>query len=445
MRLGSSVLMTMSARLEGPSVGAAWTDVDAAAELRRLASRHGLDVAGGTVRRTSSRFCLGVEHGDYNGCPLFGVGTDRYIWVGFKPNDSGRCRLVSANFEHEGVVDFESGSQPPPLDPATAASWARFPYGVDWALREAGHIIGKSRGFDAAVVGNIPGGGMSRSASLCLNLVLSLLDVNGVVDGPEGLAVVDLARRVENAYIGSPCGDLDQIMIYYAKEGFGTRYDPAARSVTHVPLGAAAPDFCFVALDTGTDRPGLDKSTYVVRRRECDALAADLRAAGAIGPAESLGAVRDPDLFRRILQGEAGGAGNKKKDPAALKRLTYLFHAQKRFDEMLAAWQRGDVATLGALFRQDGIGLRDDYDISGPELETMCDIARTVDGVYGERMLGGGDKGAAGAIVAAEAVDTLRAAVAAAYPKSRPSLKDKFAVHVVKPCNGITVIPGILD
>ena len=67
---------------------------------------------------------------------------------------------------------------------------------------------------------------------------------------------------------------------------------------------------------------------------------------------------------------------------------------------MIAAWRRGDVKYVGALFRDDGLGLRDLYCISGPELETMCDIARTVDGVYGERMLGGGDKGAAGAIVA---------------------------------------------
>ena len=63
------------------------TDAHAIAELRRLASESGLDVAGGTIRRSSSRFCLGVEHGDYNGTELFGVGTDRFIWLGFKPND----------------------------------------------------------------------------------------------------------------------------------------------------------------------------------------------------------------------------------------------------------------------------------------------------------------------------------------------------------------------
>ena len=97
---------------------------------------------------------------------------------------------------------------------------------------------------------------------------------------------------------------------------------------------------------------------------------------------------------------------------------------------MLDAWKAGDIETVGSIFRQDGIGLRDDYKISGPELETMCDIARTVPGVLGERMLGGGDKGAAGALVGAEAADTLKRAVDTAYPRSYPQYRDKYAVPV---------------
>ncbi len=83
------------------------------------------------------------------------------------------------------------------------------------------------------------------------------------------------------------------------------------------------------------------------------------------------------------------------------------------------------MATVGALFREDGLGLRDDYKISGPELETMCDIVRTVPGVYGERMLGGGDKGASGALVAAGSVEAVRQAVEQAYPRSRPAYADR--------------------
>ncbi|KAK7233584.1 galactokinase [Aureococcus anophagefferens] len=238
-----------------------WADTDenVAGRLKDYAEAAGLDIAGGTVRRTSSRFCLGVEHGDYNGTALFGVGTDRYIWVAYKPNASGRCRLYSANFEAAGVA-----------------------------------------------------AGVLR---------------------------------------------------------------PATGAIDYVPLGEDHEDYAIVALDTGTDRPGLDKSTY-----------------------------------------------------------------KRRFDAMMDAWRPGGVATVGALFAR-APGLRDDYAISGPELETMCDIARTVDGVYGERMLGGGDKGALGAIVAAASARVF-SAVRRAYPKAHPAYKDKFATHVVHPCDGVAVLPG---
>ena len=419
-----------------------WADTDenVAGRLKDYAEAAGLDIAGGTVRRTSSRFCLGVEHGDYNGTALFGVGTDRYIWVAYKPNASGRCRLYSANFEAAGVVDFASGEQPkPPLSPEAAASWARFPHGVDAVLRGAG-LFATSNGFDAVVWGNIPGGGMSRSASLCLNLIGVFLDVNGAKPRETGglAAAVTLAVAVENDYVGSPCGNLDQIMIHYAKAGFGTYYDPATDAIDYVPLGEDHEDYAIVALDTGTDRPGLDKSTYKVRRAQCDGFAKELFASNFIA-APKLGAVKDDAVYDKVRAAYASGAFQQH-----FKCFDYIYRAQRRFDAMMDAWRRGDVATVGALFREDGLGLRDDYAISGPELETMCDIARTVDGVYGERMLGGGDKGAAGAIVAAAAVDALVSAVRRAYPEAHPAYKDKFATHVVHPCDGVAVLPGLL-
>merc|ERR1719238_2226355 len=97
--------------------------------------------------------------------------------------------------------------------------------------------------------------------------------------------------------------------------------------------------------------------------------------------------------------------------PAEVKRLEYIYHAQQRFEAMVAAWSSGNIEEVGRIFRQDGIGLRDEYQISGPELESMCDVVRTVPGVLGERMLGGGDKGASGAILHPGAEEQLRNAV----------------------------------
>jgi galactokinase len=394
--------------------------------LEQSGRETGLDVSGGTVRRSSSRFCLGVEHGDYNGTELFGVGTDRFIWLAAKINDSGRTRLFSANFPDDGVIEYTPGGVPEPKSAEIANTWGRFPFGVHHILRAQGYAC--SQGVDIVVFGDIPGGGMSRSASLSLNLILSILEVNHVeIDDPMQIAL--LAQRVENDYIGSPCGLLDQVMILFAKRDMGTHYRPADGSVSHVPLGEGAADFKLVSLDTGTIRPGLEKSTYSTRRAECEEFVSMLSQGFGIS---HLGEIRSRGLYSQILDRYS------ESHPHLCDRLSYIFDAQNRFPAMLEAWKAGDVATVGRVFRADGHGLRDQYRISGPELETMCDLARSVPGVLGERMLGGGDKGAAGAIVLAESTAALRQAIETGYPRSHPAFANDFRVHDCTLVDGIT-------
>jgi len=409
-------------------------DKSAIKQILSLAKQVGIDVKGGKVRRTSSRFCLGVEHGDYNGTELFGVGTDRFIWMAYKPNEQGRVRIFSGNFPNDGVIDFDLGGVPAPKSAQISNTWGRFPYGVDYVLQGAGYKL--KRGIDAIVYGNIPGGGMSRSASLTLNLILSLLDANGLEE-KDNFRIVDLAQAVENEYIGSPCGKLDQIMILFSREGFGTYYDPKKRTIEYVPLGKKAMDFCIVFMDTGTVRPGLEKSTYKIRRTECDKLVSILQNSGY--KISCLADIKKESEYEKIMT-QFGS-----QYPDLCDRLKYIFAAQKRFYEMMTAWKAGDVETVGRIFREDGIGLRDDYKISGPELETMCDIAKTIPGVLGERMLGGGDKGAAGALVKAASVSALKKAVDSAYPRSRPAYADKYAVHICKVVDGVRLYTGLLD
>jgi galactokinase len=409
------------------------TDEQAFEHLKKLAADCAIDISGAKVQRTSSRFCLGVEHGDYNGTELFGVGTDRFIWMAYKPNGSKRMKLFSGNFPDDGLIEFELGNVPEPKSTEIADTWARFPYGVDYILRR--EKIELKQGIDAVLFGNIPGGGMSRSASLSLNLILSVFDANGIkVD--DQLQIVDLAQAVENDYIGSPCGQLDQIMILFAKASMGTHYNPKTRSISYVPLGSGATDFRIVVMDTGTVRPGLEKSTYKIRRGECEKLVKLAQDSGF--EISSLADVRDETLYNQIIS----KLGREHHD--LCDRLKYIYAAQQRFYQMLDAWKAGNIETVGRIFRQDGIGLRDDYKISGPELETMCDLARTVDGVLGERMLGGGDKGAAGALVRAESVDVLEKAVKVGYPRSRPDFAEKYAVHTCKVVDGVTAFDGVL-
>ncbi|MEN6337806.1 MAG: hypothetical protein ABFE01_26420 [Phycisphaerales bacterium] len=408
-------------------------DRTALEKLQQLAGENKINIAGGKMRRTSSRFCLGVEHGDYNGTELFGVGTDRFIWMAYRPNGTNKVRLFSGSFPKDGVIEYTIGNVPAPKSAAIADTWGRFPYGVDYILKREGFKL--KQGIDAVLFGNIPGGGMSRSASLCINLILSLFDANGI-QVEKQVQIVDLAQAVENDYIGSPCGKLDQTMILFAKEGMGTYYNPKDRSIEYVPMGKGAIDFRIVVLDTGTDRPGLEKATYAVRRRQCEELVGILQKAGY--KITCLADVKDEAMYKKIMA-QFGGSHADLCD-----RLNYIYHAQQRFYKMMDAWRSGDVQTVGQIFRQDGLGLRDDYKISGPELETMCDIVRTVPGVLGERMLGGGDKGASGALVRAEAVDAVKQAVDTAYPRSRPAFANKYAAHVCKVVDGVRVYENVL-
>ena len=91
--------------------------------LETRAREHALDVFGGRIRRSSSRFCLGVEHGDYNGTELFGVGTDRFIWMAFKANGTDRVRLFSENFPEDGLVEYTVGQTPEPQSRSNRHSW----------------------------------------------------------------------------------------------------------------------------------------------------------------------------------------------------------------------------------------------------------------------------------------------------------------------------------
>ena len=397
-------------------------------KIQKLAKDNKIDIKRGRVRRTSSRFCLGVEHGDYNGTELFGVGTDRFIWMAYKPNGTERIKLFSGNFPDDGVIEFKLGDVPEPKSAAIAQTWGRFPYGVEYILRQNGCKL--TQGINAVIYGNIPGGGMSRSASLTVNLILSLLEANEI-EVKDKMKIVDLAQAVENNYIGSPCGQLDQIMILFAREGMGTYYNPAKRSIDYVPLGAGGSQLRIVVLDTGTVRPGLEKSTYKIRRAECEQLVSVLQKARY--DISCLADIKGQATYEKTMR------EFYKSYPDLCDRLKYIFGAQQRFYKMLEAWKAGNIETVGSIFRQDGVGLRDDYKISGPELETMCDIVRTVPGVLGERMLGGGDKGASGALVLAESVEAVKQTVDTAYPRSRPEYADKYAVHVCKVVEGVRI------
>jgi len=154
-------------------------DQQARKELTRLAAPGRPASGRRKIRRTSSRFCLGVEHGDYNGTELFGVGTDRFIWLAYRPNGTDRIRMFSGNFAQDGVVEFQPGRVPPPKSAASPTPGA---LPVRRGLHPPARRLQTDKASTPCSGANIPGGGMSRSASLTINLMLTALEVNGRPD-----------------------------------------------------------------------------------------------------------------------------------------------------------------------------------------------------------------------------------------------------------------------
>ncbi len=385
----------------------------------------GLDAHGDVHWRVSSRLCLSVEHGDYNGTDLFGVGIDRFLHVAARRNDSNRIRVFSANVPDAGIVAFDSSAPPAAPRDVAGDAWPAFPIGAASVLLDDGFRI--ARGLDVVVWSEIPGGGMSRSAALSIGLLLALADDPSALIA-DRMRLARLAQRVENEHVGSPCGILDPLMICHARKDAAVLWRNGAAAPESVRWGAASDALCMLALDTGRSRKGLQNATYPRRVQECAQILATARPHTG---GESLADLVRDDRYERAMATLADSP------PELRARLRYLRGASSRLPRMVAAFAQGDARELGACLRLDGISLRDDYCISGPELEAMCDIVRAQEGSFGERMLGGGDCGTTGAIVDPARADAIVAAVRRDYPLRCPSHAATFATHRCATADGI--------
>lgn len=416
-------------RTEGNPAAAITAESRACTQLRAAMTDCGLDARGDVHWRVSSRLCLSVEHGDYNGTDLFGVGIDRFLHVAARRNQSGRIRIFSANAPDAGIVAFDAKS--PPVAPPSFVddAWPAFPIGAARVLLDEGRAI--ADGLDVVVWSEIPGGGMSRSAALSIGLLLAFAHEPAELLS-DRMRLSRLAQRVENEHAGSPCGILDPLMICHARKDAAVLWRNGNSAPETVAWGGTADALCMLALDTGRSRKGLKDATYPRRVQECAQIlaTAKLRIGG-----ESLADLVRDDRYERAMASLADGP------PELRARLRYLRGATSRLPRMVAAFARGDARELGACMRLDGISLRDDYSISGPELEAMCEIVRAQAGSFGERMLGGGDCGTTGAIVDPARADAILAAVRREYPLRCPAHAATFATHRCAVADGIVRLP----
>ena len=333
------------------------------------------------------------EHTDYNGGNVFPCAIDKGTYGLVKKRNDRKFRMYSENFADLGVMEFT-------LDELTndkKHDWANYPKGVIKMFLEAGQKI--DSGFDILFSGNIPNGaGLSSSASIEMLTAIVLKDLFHLsIDSVE---MAQLGKKTENLFIGVNSGIMDQFAIAMGKKDHAILLDCNTLKYAYVPV--VLKDEVIVIANTNKRR-GLADSKYNERRAECDEALAELQTKL---PIKALGELS-------IEQFEA----NKDliKSPIRQKRAKHAVYENQRTLKAQKELSAGNLAEFGKLMNQSHISLRDDYEVTGVELDTLAALAWEQPGVVGSRMTGAGFGGCTVSIVKKDKVDDFIKNVGEAY------------------------------
>ena len=333
------------------------------------------------------------EHTDYNGGNVFPCAIDKGTYGLVKKRNDRKFRMYSENFADLGVMEFT-------LDELTndkKHDWANYPKGVIKMFLEAGQKI--DSGFDILFSGNIPNGaGLSSSASIEMLTAIVLKDLFHLSIDPVEMA--QLGKNTENLFIGVNSGIMDQFAVAMGKKDHAILLDCNTLKYDYVPV--VLKDEVIVIANTNKRR-GLADSKYNERRAECDEALAELQTKL---PIKALGELS-------IEQFEANK--NLIKSPVRQKRAKHAVYENQRTLKAQKELSAGNLAEFGKLMNQSHISLRDDYEVTGVELDTLAALAWEQPGVVGSRMTGAGFGGCTVSIVKKDKVDDFIKNVGEAY------------------------------
>jgi galactokinase len=298
----------------------------------------------------------------------------------------------------EGSVDFGTGE----LAPGKVDGWAAYVAGVVWALRESGSPVEPAR---LAIASDIPlGAGLSSSAAIECAVMGTLCDLSRL-SIPDQLRV-RLAQRAENDFVGAPTGIMDQSASVLCRAGHALFLDCRTLEVEHIPFDVAAAGLAVLVINTNAPHRHVD-GEYANRRAACEA------AARALG----VPALRDAGLadLPRL------------DDPVLLRRARHIVTENQRVLDTVGVLRSGDIRGIGPLMTASHESLRDDFEVTVPELDTAVDAALAA-GAYGARMTGGGFGGCALALIDASRASSVSAAVAAAFAQNGFTAPESFVV-----------------
>lgn len=344
------------------------------------------------------------EHTDYNDGFVLPLAIPHGVVATAARSDHPRVRAVSKQQDRVADVGLDE------LVPGVAGvtdGWAAYVLGVVWALREAGHEVG---GVDLLLDGDVPlGAGLSSSAALECAAALAVSELYGLeIPRPE---LARLAQRAENDFAGMPCGVLDQSASLLCREDHVLFMDTRDLTTEHVPLPLTDAGLALLVVDTKAPHRHTD-GEYAQRRRSCEA------AAAALG----VPALRDvteeglPDALARL------------DDPVMRKRVRHVVTENARVLETVHRLRTGAPRDIGDLLTASHRSLRDDYEVTVPELDTAVDAALQA-GALGARMTGGGFGGCVIALVDADRVSGVENEVREAFSAKGFTAPDCFVVR----------------
>ncbi len=339
--------------------------------------------------RAPGRVNLIGEHTDYNEGFVLPFAIDRATTIALSPREDRVVRLVST-FD-DAVVETD-------LDRAAGrdfSGWTAYPLGVAWAFGEHAVDLGAQRGFDVAIDSDVPvGAGLSSSAAIEMAVAVALDDVWGT--GLDRTALARIGQRAENIAVGAPTGIMDQSASVFGQRDAAVFLDCRSLAVEQVPLGFDAAGLVLLVVDTKVEHSHATGG-YRERREACE------RGAAALG-VPALRDLTSADLAR----------AEALLDEVDLRRVRHVVTEDERVVDAVAALRAGDLAGFGRLMYASHDSMRDDFEISVPQLDAVVEAAREA-GAVGARMTGGGFGGCAIALLPAADAQRLGERVTALF------------------------------
>lgn len=374
--------------------------------LQKFAEVFG-DASGAQVYFAPGRVNMIGEHTDYNGGHVFPCALTIGTYGAVRKRQDRKLRFYSMNFEQLGVLESSLDE----LKPDPQADWTNYPKGVMWAFGEKGMQV--PTGMDILLNGNIPNGsGLSSSASVEVLTGYILRDLFGFEVSNQDLALI--GQYSENHFNGVNCGIMDQFAIAMGKQGHAIFLDTADLSYEYAPIRL---EDAKIVIACSNKKRGLGDSKYNERRSECETALAELQQVCQIA---SLGELTEEAFgqYKGAIQSEV-----------RQRRARHAVYENQRTIQAVEALKANDIRRFGQLMNASHVSLRDDYEVTGVELDTLVEEAWKVEGVIGSRMTGAGFGGCTVSIVEDKAIDTFIKQVGAAYESKIGYAADFYVVE----------------